>query len=110
MPTYIADAISNFFTEYGTLLLLGAMMVGLILLTVIPQRKQRKKVEQMLDAMKAGDHVRTVGGFYGVIESIDGDVAILKLNPTKKRIAISRQSISVVGNSDVENTLSDTVK
>lgn len=110
MPTYIADAITKFFSTYGTLLLLGGIMLLLILITVIPQRKQRKKVQEMLDGMKPGDQVRTIGGFFGYIESIDGDVVILKAGPQKKRIAISKRAISVVGNSDVENTMEDNIK
>ena len=109
MPTYIGEAISGFFTRYGSLLLLAAVMIGMVLLMVIPQRKQRKKIQAMLDGMKSGDYVRTVGGFFGTVESVEGDVVILKAGPQRKRIAISKNSISTVGQSDVENTLNDTL-
>ena len=107
MPTEFANLITGFFDKLGSLLLLGAVMIGLILLTVIPQRKQQKKINDMLDSLKPGDYVRTVGGFFGTIDSVNGDVIILKAGPEKKRIAISRRAVSVVGNSDVENTMSD---
>lgn len=107
MPSGIAEVISAFFSQYGSLLLLGALMIGLILLTVIPQRKQQKKVEAMLSSLKAGDYVRTVGGFFGTIDSIEGDVIILKAGPDKKRIAIVRNAVALVEGSDVENTISD---
>ena len=109
MPTYIATAISDFFGKFGSLLLLGAIMIGMVLLMVIPQRKQQKKIQEMLDGLKAGDYVRTIGGFFGTIVSINGDVVILAAGPQKKKIAISRQAISVVGNSDVENTMTETI-
>lgn len=109
MPTYIADALSDFFGRFGSLLLLGAVMVGMVLLMVIPQRKQQKKIKEMLDSLKPGDYVRTVGGFFGTIVSIDGDVVILAAGPQKKKIAISRQAVSSAGNSDVENTMSDSI-
>ena len=107
MPSGIAEVISAFFSQYGSLLLLGALMIGLILLTVIPQRKQQKKVEAMLSSLKAGDYVRTVGGFFGTIDSIEGDVIVLKAGPDKKRIAIVRNAVALVEGSDVENTMSD---
>lgn len=107
MPSGIAEVISAFFSQYGSLLLLGALMIGLILLTVIPQRKQQKKVEAMLSSLKAGDYVRTVGGFFGTIDSIEGDVIILKAGPDKKRIAIVRNAVALVEGGDVENTMSD---
>lgn len=107
MPSGIAEVISAFFAQYGSLLLLGALMIGLILLTVIPQRKQQKKVEAMLSSLKAGDYVRTVGGFFGTIDSIEGDVIILKAGPDKKRIAIVRNAVALVEGCDVENTMSE---
>ena len=111
MPKYIGDAISGFFGQYGSLLLLGAVMIGMILLMIIPQKKQQKKIKEMLDGLKRGDKIRTVGGFSGTIDSVEGDVVILKTNPTGKRIAIARQAVSVVGdNTDVENTMSDSLQ
>ena len=61
----------------------------------------------MLSSLKAGDYVRTVGGFFGTIDSIEGDVIILKAGPDKKRIAIVRNAVALVEGSDVENTMSD---
>lgn len=111
MPTDFAGVFSSFFETYGSLLLFAAVIVGLILLTIIPQRKQQKKVDDMLSSLKPGDYVRTVGGFFGNIESIEGDVIILKAGPDKKRIAIARNAVSVTSeNKDVENTLSDISK
>lgn len=111
MPTEIAEALQGFFNQYGSFLLLAAMMIGMVLLMVIPQRKQQKKIKDMLDGMKKGDHVRTVGGFFGTIDSIDGDVIILAAGPQKKRIAVSRQAIATVGNNnDVENTMTDSIQ
>ncbi len=107
MPSGIAEVISAFFAQYGSLLLLGALMIGLILLTVIPQRKQQKKVDAMLSSLKAGDYVRTVGGFFGTIDSIEGDVIILKAGPDKKRIAIVRNAVALVEGCDAENTMSE---
>lgn len=110
MPTYIADAISQFFSLYGSLLLLAAILIGMVTFTIISQKKQQKKITDMLDSLKAGDRVRTVGGFFGTVESIEGDVVILKVNPHKKRIAISKRAVAVVGDSDVENTIDDMSK
>lgn len=109
MPTNIAEAVSVFFAQYGSLFLLAGLFLVMILMTVIPQKKQQKKINEMLNSMKAGDYVRTVGGFFGTIESIDGDVIILKAGPQKQRIAISKRAVSVVSGSDVENTMSDTL-
>lgn len=36
-----------------------------------PQKKQQQKRQEMLNAMKKGDKVVTIGGLHGVIDSID---------------------------------------
>ena len=50
------------------------MMVGFIaifyFLVVMPQNKKKKETQNMLNAMKKGDKVVTIGGLHGKISSI----------------------------------------
>ncbi|HED64101.1 MAG TPA: preprotein translocase subunit YajC [Planctomycetes bacterium] len=46
---------------------------------ILPQNKQRKKREAMLDAMKKGDEVMTSSGIYGKIAMIQDDVITLQV-------------------------------
>jgi preprotein translocase subunit YajC len=73
------------------LIVLGIFYVLLIL----PQQRQRKKVQAMLQALKSGDKVITSGGIYGTVNGIDGDTIILKIADQVK-IRIARSAIAQV--------------
>nr|WP_125705315.1 preprotein translocase subunit YajC [Lacticaseibacillus daqingensis] len=36
-----------------------------------PQKKQQQKRQEMLNGVKKGDHIITIGGLHGVVDSID---------------------------------------
>jgi preprotein translocase subunit YajC len=62
---------------------------------ILPQQRQRKKLQAMLAAIKAGDKVITNSGIYGTINGIDGDTVILKIADQVK-IRIARSAIAQV--------------
>ncbi len=42
-----------------------------------PQQQQQKKRKEMLDTLKAGDQVVTIGGLHGTIKEITDSIAVL---------------------------------
>lgn len=52
---------------------LAVVFVGMILMTVIPQRKQKKKMQEMMSSLSVGDKIMTIGGFVGTIVEINND-------------------------------------
>jgi len=64
----------------GFLIPLGLMFAIMYFMVIMPQQRQRKKVQEMLSAIKAGDKIVTSGGIYGTINGIDGDSVILKIS------------------------------
>jgi preprotein translocase subunit YajC len=80
----------------GTFLIPLALMFGIMyFLVILPQQRQRKKVQQMLSAIKNGDKVITTSGIYGTINGMDGDTIILKVADNVK-IRIARAAIAQV--------------
>jgi preprotein translocase subunit YajC len=72
------------------------MMFGIMyFLVIMPQQRQRKKLQEMLGAIKNGDKVVTTSGIYGTINGIDGDTYILKIADNVK-IRIARAAIAQV--------------
>ena len=71
------------------------IIVVMYFLMIRPQRKKQKEKEEMLENLKAGDRVLTIGGIYGTIDGIDekNNKVILnigndvKFNVTKSAIA-----------------------
>ena len=85
---------------------LGGFLIPLMLmfgimyfLVLLPQQRQRKKVQEMLSAIKNGDKVITTSGIYGTINGMDGETIILKIADNVK-IRIARAAIAQVEASD----------
>jgi len=73
-----------------------ALMFGIMyFLVILPQQRQRKKVQAMLAAVKNGDKVITTAGIYGTVSGMDGDTVILKIADNVK-IRIARTAIAQV--------------
>jgi len=81
----------------GFLIPLGLMFAIMYFMVIMPQQRQRKKTQEMLGALKAGDKVITSGGIYGTINGIDGDSVILKVSAEPQvKIRIARAAIAQV--------------
>src|SRR5882724_5876290 len=80
----------------GSPLIMMAVVMGIFyVMLILPQQKQRKKLQEMLGALKTGDKVITNGGIYGTINGFDGDTIILKIADQVK-IRIARSAITQV--------------
>jgi preprotein translocase subunit YajC len=81
----------------GYLIPLGLMFAIMYFMVIMPQQRQRKKMQAMLGALKAGDKIVTSGGIYGTINGIDGDSVILKISSEPQvKIRVSRAAIAQV--------------
>ena len=78
------------------------LITVVIVATILPQRKRDKQVKQMLDEMKKGDWVRTVGGVVGKVYSVKGDNVVLETGPDKVKVTFTRGAIATVGDAEVE--------
>ena len=73
------------------------LLVGLVFwfLLIAPERKNRKKREAMLGALKKGDRVMTASGMYGTVAALsESDVTLQVADGV--RIRFSRQAIQTV--------------
>ena len=91
----------------GSAGLLGTA-VPMILIIVIfyfflirPQNKKQKETEKMLNALKKGDKVITIGGIHGVISSVKEKTVIIKVDENTK-LEFNRSAVSSVELSDEE--------
>ena len=92
-PSGLGSALSS------PLVMMVIVMGIFYVMLILPQQRQRKKLQEMLSALKAGDKVITNGGIYGVINGIDGDTVILKIADTGSspvKIRIARSAITQV--------------
>ncbi len=81
----------------GFLIPLGLMFAIMYFMVIMPQQRQRKKMQAMLAELKSGDKIVTSGGIYGTINGIDGDSVILKISSEPQvKIRIARAAIAQV--------------
>ena len=58
--------------------ILGVLFVGFILLMILPQRRQKKRAEEMMSRLAIGSIVTTIGGIVGeVVEMDDAHIWLL---------------------------------
>lgn len=74
------------------LLLLGVVFYLLILR---PQQKQRREQRTMIDSLRRGDMVVTIGGIHGRIEGLKDKLVVVKVADNVK-IEINKASIAQV--------------
>ncbi|MBE5769880.1 MAG: preprotein translocase subunit YajC [Clostridia bacterium] len=89
-------------------MLMPLLLMGLVFyfMLIRPQRKKDKKVKEMLDNLKHGDRVTTIGGIYGTIVAIKDDtitLAIGQKNQAPTEMTVARWAIRQVEEVTVEN-------
>ena len=82
------------------------MVVVFYFLLIRPQKKKDKAVKAMLDALKAGDRVCTIGGIYGTVTSVKDDQVIIAVGAQKTTMHMARWSIKSVEDAPLENDAS----
>lgn len=60
-----------------------------------PQSKKQKETQKMLDALKKGDKVVTIGGIHGTVSSVKKDIVTVKVDDSTK-IDFNRTAIASV--------------
>ncbi|HMM21201.1 MAG TPA: preprotein translocase subunit YajC [Selenomonadales bacterium] len=60
-----------------------------------PQKQQQKKRDAMLESLKKGDRVVTIGGIHGTITAFSGDTVTLRV-AEKVEIDVNRSAVGQV--------------
>lgn len=67
-----------------------------------PQKKQQKKRQVLLDSLKKGQKVLTIGGIHGEIVTLSEDTAVLRV-AEKVEMTFARSAIAQVLGKDQNN-------
>ena len=84
----------------ATFIAYAVQLVPMILIFVVfyfvlirPQRKKDKQAKAMLDNLKVGDRICTIGGIYGTIVKIKDDVLTVEVGEQKTQLVFARWAI-----------------
>lgn len=85
---------------FGDSMFLFILMGGLILMIIFSmrtQRKERKKREDLLGALKKGDRIQTIGGLLGTVVEVRPDRVIIKADENNNtKLTFVRASIQAI--------------
>ena len=81
--------------NYTMYIILALMVVAMYLLVIMPQQRARKKKEDSLSKLKAGDRVITIGGIYARVETIEPNSLLLTVEPGGMLMRVSPKAIAV---------------
>lgn len=75
------------------------VVLGLFYLMIfLPERKRKKKFNDLISSVKVNDEVVTTGGIMGKITNIQDDYVIIQSGPDKARLKVLKRSINGVVN------------
>ena len=96
--------------QVNSIAALATTFLPLILIFVVfwfmlirPQRKKDKQVKEMLNNLKAGDRICTIGGIYGTITGLKDDTITLSVGKDNLSMVVARWAIRSVEEITIEN-------
>ncbi len=97
------DAGTGVGSMISMVLSMAVLFVVFYFFLIRPQKKKEKKTKEMLDALKKGDRICTIGGIYGTIAGIKDDTITLTVGGDKMTMVIARWAVRSVEDVSVEN-------
>ena len=108
--TGAAEAAAEEMSTGAMIIYYAVQFLPMILIFVIfyfmlirPQRKKDKEAKQMLDNLKVGDRICTIGGIYGTIIRIKDQVLTIEVGEAKTQMMIARWAVRNVEQLSVTN-------
>jgi len=101
--TGATGAASGGLGQYGMLIAMPLIIVVFYFLVMRPQNRKQKEAKKMLEGLRKGDQVVTIGGLRGTVVSVKEDVVVLKVDDTTK-LMYSKSAVSTVLKREEEST------
>ena len=96
-------AASSLSSSISSIVLIVIMVAVFYFLLIRPQRKKDKAVKEMLNALKVGDRICTIGGIYGTITALKDTTVTIAMGADKTPVVIARWAIRSVEDAPAEN-------
>ncbi len=79
----------------STLVTFGLVFVIFYFLIIRPQNKKQKEAQKMIEAVKKGDKIVTIGGIHGVVHAVKETTVVVKVDE-EARLEFSKSAIASV--------------
>lgn len=79
-------------------LLFGVVMIAVFYFILIrPEKKRKKAVQEMRDALAPGEKITTIGGIIGTVISVKDNSLVIETGADRVRLEITRWAVGSVG-------------
>ncbi len=82
--------------NFGPIIILVVMFVGMYFLMIRPQKKQEKQINEMRNNLQVGDEITTIGGVIGKIVSIKEETITIETSHDRTKIRFLRSAVRCV--------------
>lgn len=101
IPFLQANSASTSGSLIGSLLPFLLIIVIFYFFLIRPQKKKQNETQKMLNALKKGDKVITIGGIHGTVSSVKENTVIVKVDENCK-LEFNRSAIASVELTEAE--------
>ncbi len=82
-------------SQWGILIVMPLIILVFYFLVMRPQNKKQKEAKKMLESIRKGDRVVTIGGLRGTVVTVKDDVVVLKVDENTK-LEYSKNAVATV--------------
>ena len=83
--------------EYGSLILIVAMVAIMYFLMIRPENKRKKQAQEMRNSLKKGDVITSIGGIVGRVVMVNETTIVIETSEDRVRMELTKWAVSSVG-------------
>ncbi|MDR1386611.1 MAG: preprotein translocase subunit YajC [Propionibacteriaceae bacterium] len=95
---------------WGTLLLVGLLIVGLYFMMIRPAKRQQQAQQNLMNALSVGDRVMLNSGVYGTIRHLGDRQAIIEISPGVDLTVVRRAIVKSVQSDEEDFEYADSAE
>ena len=81
--------------KYGTFIMIAVWIAIIYFFMILPNRKKQKKQKDMMDSLKEGNEIVTIGGIKGTVSSVEDDYIQVRVDKGVN-LTIRKSAVAVV--------------
>ena len=81
--------------KYGTFIMIAVWIAIIYFFMILPNKKKQKKQKDMMDSLKEGNEIVTIGGIKGTVSSVDDDYIQVRVDKGVN-LTIRKSAVAVV--------------
>ena len=86
---------AEIFAKYGTWIMVALWIAIIYLFMILPNKKKQKKQKDMMDSLKEGNEIVTIGGIKGTVSSVEDDYIQVRVDKGVN-LTIRKSAVAVV--------------